>query len=243
MQQSRGRRRGLNFTVRITPQERAVLDLLRTGNAPAARSTPATAPDQTARHCLSSGTAASNGHCQDLASALPGRRERIILDLCGGSGAWSEPYRDAGYDVRLVTLPDHDVRTFIPPAGVWGILAAPPCTEFSIAKNGHPRDFARWMECVNACVRLVWQCRPRWWALENPGSGHLAKFLGIPTDSFQPYEFGDPWTKRTALWGEFALPVRGPFVKPAGSAMQRRNADAIAVTPPGFSRAFFEANV
>ena len=25
-----------------------------------------------------------------------------ILDLCGGSGAWSQPYRDAGYDVEIV---------------------------------------------------------------------------------------------------------------------------------------------
>jgi len=29
--------------------------------------------------------------------------ERIILDLCGGTGAWSRPYAEAGYDVRLVT--------------------------------------------------------------------------------------------------------------------------------------------
>lgn len=32
-------------------------------------------------------------------------RPKIILDLCGGTGSWSKPYRDAGYDVRLITLP------------------------------------------------------------------------------------------------------------------------------------------
>lgn len=26
---------------------------------------------------------------------------KIILDLCGGTGSWSKPYRDAGYDVRF----------------------------------------------------------------------------------------------------------------------------------------------
>ena len=26
----------------------------------------------------------------------------VILDLCGGTGSWSRPYRDAGYDVRIV---------------------------------------------------------------------------------------------------------------------------------------------
>lgn len=31
---------------------------------------------------------------------------KIILDLCGGTGAWSRPYKEAGYDVRLITLPE-----------------------------------------------------------------------------------------------------------------------------------------
>ena len=35
--------------------------------------------------------------------------ERIILDLCGGTGAWSRPYKDAGYNVQNVTLPEYDV--------------------------------------------------------------------------------------------------------------------------------------
>ncbi len=29
---------------------------------------------------------------------------KIILDLCGGTGAWSKPYREAGYDVRLMAV-------------------------------------------------------------------------------------------------------------------------------------------
>jgi hypothetical protein len=32
-------------------------------------------------------------------------KDKIILDLCGGTGAWSKLYKDAGYDVRLITLP------------------------------------------------------------------------------------------------------------------------------------------
>ena len=35
--------------------------------------------------------------------------KKIILDLCGGTGAWSKPYKDAGYDVVLITLPRYDV--------------------------------------------------------------------------------------------------------------------------------------
>lgn len=34
---------------------------------------------------------------------------KIILDLCGGTGSWSKPYRDAGYDVKIITLPHYDL--------------------------------------------------------------------------------------------------------------------------------------
>lgn len=35
--------------------------------------------------------------------------KKIILDLCGGTGSWSKPYKDAGYDVRNITLPEYVV--------------------------------------------------------------------------------------------------------------------------------------
>lgn len=133
--------------------------------------------------------------------------DKIILDLCGGSGSWSAEYEKAGYDVRLITLPDNDVRTYQPPANVYGILAAPPCTEFSIAKRCHKRDEIKGMELVDACIRIVNKCKPKFWALENP-SGWLSKYLGEPTYSFQPFWFGDGWTKRTLLWGSFNKPQR-----------------------------------
>ena len=63
---------------------------------------------------------------------------KIILDLCGGTGAWSAPYKEAGYDVRNITLPEYDVRNYkIPDEPIYGILAAPPCTH--LAGSG-----ARW---------------------------------------------------------------------------------------------------
>lgn len=195
------------------------------------------------RHCLQcSSPCAADGQCQDLGRAVPPPAERIILDLCGGSGAWSEPYRQAGYDVRTVTLPRQDVRDYVPCDGAWGVLAAPPCQEFSLAKNGQRRHMRHALSIVDACLRVVLLARPRWWALENPGGSLLSRWLGRPKDRWQPWQFGDAWTKLTAVWGEFALPGRGPFVRPTGSAMDRGSAAARALTPPGFAAAFFAAN-
>lgn len=200
--------------------------------------------------------AAPRALLEDLATvgSDPPIAERLILDLCAGSGSWSEPYRAAGYPVCRVTLPAHDVRTFCPPdVKVWGVLAAPPCTEFSLAKNGQPRDFVAGLATVNACARLVLTSRPRWWALENP-VGLLGRWLGRPRLVFEPCTFGDPWTKRTALWGDFEPPAPGPFVQPIDGGGPLCSVchpddprvcgigDHLAITPPGFARAFFEAN-
>ena len=70
-------------------------------------------------------------------------KDKIILDLCGGTGAWSKPYKDAGYDVRVITLPEGDVKGYysllkcgqLCLGNIYGILAAPPCGQFSFAKT------------------------------------------------------------------------------------------------------------
>lgn len=146
-------------------------------------------------------------------------KEKIILNLCGGTGAWSRPYKDAGYDVRVITLPEYDVCTYVPPENVYGILAAPPCTEFSIAKGNRYRDFASGLEIVNACLQIIWKCRLsgslKFWALENP-VGYLRQFLGVPAYQFEHWEFGDPQLKRTDLWGYFNPPRKTVKVKPEG---------------------------
>ena len=184
---------------------------------------------------------------------------KIILDLCGGTGAWSRPYAEAGYDVRVVTLPDYDVQTYKPPTNVYGILAAPPCTMFSLARTTAktPRDTKQGMNIVVSCLHIIWECyhwgKPKWWALENP-QGLLRYFLGKPALTFQPCDYGDPYTKRTDLWGRFTEPKKSavliteemrkqlainnrPLPKiPGGQAVRR------AMTPPGFAQAFFKAN-
>lgn len=150
-------------------------------------------------------------------------KDKIILDLCGGTGSWSRPYREAGYDVRVITIPDYDVKTYnLPNEPVYGILAAPPCTMFSDARTNAktPRDLVGGMSIVSACLNLIWQAQFRtqsdqqkypplkFWALENPWYGRLKWFLGNPVFEFSPWEFGDAYKKRTALWGHFSKPIK-----------------------------------
>ncbi len=148
---------------------------------------------------------------------------KIILDLCGGTGSWSKPYKDAGYDVRVITLPEHDVRTYIAPDKVYGILAAPPCTEFSFAKSNfkYPRNMRKGMGIVKACLAIIWEIQYnlptplakrtnlKFWALENP-MGLLKRYLGNPVFRFNPYDFGDAYKKDTGLWGYFNMPKKKP---------------------------------
>ena len=137
---------------------------------------------------------------------------KIFLDLCGGTGSWSKPYKDAGYDVRLITLPDNDVFTYEPPQNVYGILAAPTCTMFSLARTTAktPRDFNEGMRLVHRCLEIIWNCRAngdlKFWALENP-MGYLRQFLGKPPLTFSPNDYGDNYTKKTDLWGYYNLPM------------------------------------
>jgi hypothetical protein len=184
-------------------------------------------------------------------------RHRTILSLCDYSGIWSGPYAEAGYEVVRVDLQHgRDVRLMEFPGRVHGILAAPPCTAFSKAgawmwaeKDADGRTLEG-LSVVDACLRLVVMCRPEWWALENP-AGRLKRWLGPASWSFQPCDFGDGWTKRTYLWGNFTPPA--PLYCPAAVAvaptrgdittrMSSKATNARSETPPGFATAFYQAN-
>ena len=182
----------------------------------------------------------------------------VILSLCDYSGAWCQPYREAGYIVQQVDLKHgQDVRLLPYPGPVRGILAAPPCTALagSGAQYWKRKDASgetlEGLALVDACLRIVSITEPTWWALENP-VGRLRRYLGPPTYSFNPSDHGDPWTKKTLLWGRFNLPRRRP-VEPVRACAQgswlmqlggksERTKELRSVTPAGFARAFFEAN-
>lgn len=194
--------------------------------------------------------------------------DKIILDLCGGTGSWSRPYKEAGYDVRIITLPEHDVLTYHPPKNVYGVLAAPPCTHFCIASSQYWSDYdekgltEQSLKIVRRCFDIAAQCNPKFFALENP-KGRLRKLIPEkPIYEFYQYEFGGNFTKKTYLWGNFnTFIIKGPvnnnpihFDKAHYSDYYEVPEDYIfeknfskrqvirSMYPPAFANAFFEAN-
>lgn len=173
---------------------------------------------------------------------------KIILDLCGGTGSWSKPWADAGWEVRLVDLPN-DVRLikFDPNLYVEGIFAAPPCTKFSYARNRYPAtegEIKDALSIVDACLRAVIIYKPRWWALENPRA-LLRHWLGPSRLEFEQWEYGDGGVKPTCIWGDFIVPPKtpGPRTKPSTWLTSTPNSKPEdAMTPPGFAKAFYDAN-
>ncbi len=165
--------------------------------------------------------------------------DKIILDLCGGTGSWAKPYKDAGYDVRNITLPLYDILKWrnypeiiepIENGSVYGIFAAPPCTMFSRARTTAktPRDFRGATSIVKACLEIIWETQYenrfdlKFWAIENP-AGHLQRFLGKPAFKFHPYDFGDRHSKKTYIWGMFNEPKKTPVKLNAEEILRSRN--------------------
>lgn len=204
-----------------------------------------------------------------------GPGSRLIISLFDESGAWTAPYREAGYPVYHFDLErgegfgwTHDIRDFsveylTEELGidlVYGILAAPPCTDFTVsgAQYWPAKDADGRTEASLELVDRVGQCAelfsPRFWVIENP-VGRLQKLrpgLGRPL-YVEPWHFGDAYTKKTGLWGRFNRELPRNEVEPirackAGSWLMQlggsseRTKRLRSQTPPGLARAFFEVN-
>lgn len=125
------------------------------------------------------------------------------------------------------------------------------------AKDADGRT-AEALAVVDACLDIIDYHAGRnltFWAMENP-VGRLRRLradrLGDVGLIFDPCDYGDPYTKKTLVWGHFNEPAPHP-VEPVrvcsqGSWLQKlggkseRTKRLRSTTPPGFARAFFEAN-
>jgi len=133
---------------------------------------------------------------------------KIILHLCADIGSDSYFYQqDNNYEVKLIGE-EIGVENYSTSEEIYGIIANPVCTEFSTAKGFHKEnDLEKGMFLVNHSLRIIEETKPKFWVLENPYNGKLKDILGKPKAVYQPWQFGDPWTKKTALWGDFNMPL------------------------------------
>lgn len=201
----------------------------------------------------------------------------IAISLCDKTGNMVRPWAEAGFECWCVDVQHSirrerveqvglgqihfvwgDVRTWCPPASISEriaiVFAFPPCTHVAVSGA---RDFRSKgtallrdsLELFAACEHAVkWSGAP--YMIENP-VGKFSDHMGKPDHVFQPWEYGDLWTKKTCLWtgGGFVMPAPvhnsmpegvGPLIWKMPPSHDR--ADKRSETPPGFAKAVYEAN-
>lgn len=204
--------------------------------------------------------------------------KKLILSIYDRSGIWPSYYISAGYPVRLWDLAYEGciIENFsslyteldeLIEEGyeLYGLLAAVPCTDFASSgaqwwpeKDKYNPELEPWESQTEfskalafIVIELVERYKPKFWAIENP-VGRIEKVVpdlqGKKRLTFNPCDYGDPYTKKTILWGEFNpdLP-RNPVEPIEGSKMHKlgqskKRAELRSQTPKGFARAFYLAN-
>ena len=195
----------------------------------------------------------------------------IVVSLCDYTGNMLRPWAEGGFDCYAVDVQHSiradreervgagviryvwgDVRSWTPPERVGMGFAFTPCTQLAVSGA---RDFQkkRWpmlrdgMDLFHSAVTaLSWAQCP--YAAENP-VGRIAGIMGQSEHTFDPCDYGDPYTKKTCLWtgGGFIMPEKNRIDPTEGSKMHlvppgpdRQNIRS--ATPMGFANAVFQTN-
>lgn len=191
----------------------------------------------------------------------------IVLSLFDYSTNMVRPWAEAGYRCVCVDIqhseksePEEnvervkaDILDYLPPRGrIAAVFAFPPCTHLAVSG-------ARWFRgkglgLLSDSIRLFhatakiceWSEAP--YLIENPVST-ISSYWRPPDHTFDPCDYGDPYTKKTCLWtgGGFVMPPKQRIEPTEGSKMHLippgpDRANQRSETPMGFARAVFRAN-
>lgn len=197
----------------------------------------------------------------------------VAIFLCSRTPIMAQPWAAAGYRCICVDIQHSirrtrfengiefqwgDVRTWVPPepyAKRIAFLAAfPPCTHVAVSGA---RDFrTKGTAMLRDSLELFSSCysAARWcgapFMVENP-VGKFSDHMLPPDYNFQPWQYGDLWTKKTCLWtgNGFVMPAPMYTEPPEGvkeliwkMSPSDDRADKRGETPPGFAKAVFLAN-
>jgi hypothetical protein len=197
----------------------------------------------------------------------------VVVSLCDRTGNAVRPWAAAGYECWCVDVQHSirkprfeevgsgiihytwgDVRSWKPPRRPSFLMAWPPCTDVTVSDA---RDFqdkgpvlladAMYLFGIVEMVACYAGCP---YFIENP-VGVLSSHIRKPDYIFQPWQYGDNWSKATCLWtgGGFRMPPPTVYEKPKGD-LQRiwkmppgdERANLRSETPTGFALAVFESN-
>lgn len=189
---------------------------------------------------------------------------KAALFLCNRTLAMPQPWADVGVEcwaLDIAPLGVHDgirqirgdVCHFVPPPLDWVFACAfPPCTDLAVSGARWFQDkglaaLIRALQVIESC-RVILESLGCPWFLENPVST-LSTYWRKPDHTFDPCDYGDPYTKKTCLWtgGGFVMPGKQPVEPTQGSKMHLlppsdERAALRSETPPGFAKAVFVAN-
>ena len=127
----------------------------------------------------------------------------LCIDLFPLPGGWTDAFLDLGYRVvgfntgapaqiidayrgelvlqDVATVDGRRIRPWHPRV----VIASPPCTWFSLARNRDGRDVARGMVLVREAKRVIEEADPDYWIIENVRGAYraISAELGPPLHS------------------------------------------------------------
>lgn len=132
-----------------------------------------------------------------------------VLIACERSGRVREAFASRGHeawsaDLEPSDIPGRHVQGDVLPLlrDSWDlVIGFPPCTDLAcVGARYWPEKQADGRQAAAvAFVEAIWTANAPRVAIENP-MGYLNRNWRPPTHVMQPWEFGDPWFKRTYLW-------------------------------------------
>jgi hypothetical protein len=131
-----------------------------------------------------------------------------VLVACEFSGIVREAFRAKGHDAWSCDLEDSEIPSKFHHKGdvlkvlddAWDLMIAhPPCTHTALTGARWFKDKKDKQLGALVFASKLWKARIPKICLENPYS-ILSTYIGKANQVIQPFQFGDPYRKRTCLW-------------------------------------------
>ena len=191
----------------------------------------------------------------------------IVISCFDKSTNMVKPWAEAGYLCYCVDLQHAsgetregniikvgaDMKEWRPPNEPIAFAAFfPPCTDVAVSGARWFKDkglgaLIKALSLFDISIKIAeWSKAP--YLIENPVST-VSTYWRKPDYTFDPCDYGDPYTKKTCLWtgGGFVMPQKNRVEPTQGSKMHllppsSDRADLRSETPMGFAKAVYEAN-